>query len=132
MSISDQSRSGNDFELWLTRAFAEAGAFTTLVILVEISETQVTPICSTYLNVIGDDVAWGDMVVMFAGAGRDWDGAAFFSVFASDGGPLDNPTARLQLRELEARVDDDRLVLNEGHFFDKWGRRMKIEEVSSQ
>jgi hypothetical protein len=24
------------------------------------------------------------------------------------------------------------LVLNEGHFFDKWGRRMKIEEVEEQ
>ena len=31
--------------------------------------------------------------------------------------------------QLEERLDDDRLVLNEGHFFDKWGRRMKVEEV---
>jgi hypothetical protein len=36
------------------------------------------------------------------------------------------------LRELEARLDEDRLVLNEGHFFDKWGRRLKIEEVQVQ
>jgi hypothetical protein len=42
---------------------------------------------------------------------------------------LDNPNARLQLRDLEERLDDDRLVLNEGHFFDKWGRRMKVDEV---
>ena len=34
------------------------------------------------------------------------------------------------LNELEARLDDDRLVLNEGQFFDKWGRRMKIEDVT--
>ncbi len=100
------------------------------VILVEIDRTQVTPLCSTYLNVIGDEVTWHDLVVMFAGAGRDWQGAAFFPVTSPGGGPLDNPTARLKLRVLESRVDDDRLVLNEGHFFDKWGRRIRIEEAS--
>jgi hypothetical protein len=47
-------------------------------------------------------------------------------------GPLDNPTARLRLRELETRVDENKLVLNEGHFFDKWGRRLKIEEMLAQ
>jgi hypothetical protein len=30
------------------------------------------------------------------------------------------------------RLDDDRLVLNEGHFFDKWGRRLRIDEVTAQ
>ena len=64
--------------------------------------------------------------------GQDWNGASFFPVTGPDGGPLDNPNARLQLHELEARLDDDRLVLNEGHFFDKWGRRLKIEEVPLQ
>jgi hypothetical protein len=132
LSISERSHAGNDFEPWLAREFAETGAFTALAILVAIAETQVTPLCSTYFNVIGDDVEWSDIVVMFAGAGAEWDGAAFFPVVAADGGPLDNPTARLRLRDLEARVDDDRLVLNDGQFFDKWGRRMKIEEVTRQ
>jgi hypothetical protein len=45
---------------------------------------------------------------------------------------LDNSAARLQLRGLEERLDDDRLVLNEGHCFDKWGRRMMIEEVEEE
>jgi hypothetical protein len=132
LSISERSDAGNDFEPWLAREFAETGAFTALAVLVGIAETQVTPLCSTYFNVIGDDVEWSDIVVMFAGAGLEWDGAAFFPVVAADGGPLDNPTARLRLRDLEARVDDDRLVLNQGQFFDKWGRRMKIEEVTRQ
>ena len=48
------------------------------------------------------------------------------------GGPLDNPNARLRLRELESRLDDNPLVLNEGNFFDKWGRRLKVEEVELQ
>ena len=120
----------NDFERWLAEEFGERGAFTALVVLVEIRETQVTPLCSTYFNIIGDEVEWSDIVVMFAGSGRPWDGAAFFPVIAIDGGPLDNPSARLRLRDLEARVDGDRLVLNEGHFFDRWGRRMQIEEVA--
>jgi hypothetical protein len=38
----------------------------------------------------------------------------------------------LRLREIEARLDADRLVLNEGHFFDRWGRRLNIEEVAPQ
>jgi hypothetical protein len=130
VSTSEHRPAANDFECWLTQEFAERDAFTALVVLVEIRETQVTPLCSTYFNVIGDDVEWNEIVVMFAGAGREWDGAAFFPVVAPDGSPLDNPTARLQLRELEARLDDERLVLNEGHFFDQWGRRMKVEEVA--
>ena len=51
---------------------------------------------------------------------------------ASDGGPLDNPTARLRLHELESRLDANPLVLNEGNFFDKWGRRLKVEETELQ
>jgi hypothetical protein len=131
LSISER-RAGSDFEQWVAREFAEIGAFTALAILVEIGETQVTPLRSTYFNVVGDDVEWSDIVAMFAGAGTEWDGAAFLPFVASDGGPLDNPAARRRLRDLEMRVDDDRLVLNEGQFFDKWGRRMKIEEVTRQ
>jgi hypothetical protein len=130
LSTSEPNDAANDFELWLAREFARTGAFTALVILVEIDSTQVMPLCSTYFNVIGDDVAWSDIVVMFAGAGRAWDGAAFFPVVAAGGGPLDNPAARLRLRALEARIDGDRLVLNEGELFDTWGRRMIVEEVT--
>jgi len=132
VSISEGTSTANDFEQWLAQEFAATGAFTAFAILVEIGEAHVTPLCSTYFNVIGDDVAWSDIVVMFEGAGRQWDGASFFSATAPGGGPLDNPTARARLREIETRLDDDRLVLNEGHFFDKWGRRVKIEEVAAQ
>jgi hypothetical protein len=121
----------NDFEGWLKRAFSDLGAFTALVVLAEIGETRVAPLCSTYFNVIGDKVKWGEIVAMFAGAGRAWDGAVFFPTTASGGGPLDNPAARLRLRSLEARLEEGPLVFNEGHFFDKWGRRLKIEEVTA-
>ena len=130
MSISDPTLGPNDFERWLPAAFAEIGAFTALVVLVDIGETRVTPLCSTYFNVIGDEVAWDDMVRMFAGSGVAWDGAAFFPVTANAGGPLDNPSARIELRALEARLAENRLALNEGSFFDRRGRRLMIEEAT--
>jgi hypothetical protein len=130
LSISNPTSEPNDFELWLPAAFAEIGAFTALVVLVDIGETRVTPLCSTYFNVIGGEVGWDDMVRMFAGSGAAWDGAAFFPVTANAGGPLDNPSARIELRALEARVAENRLVLNEGSFFDRHGRRLMIEEVT--
>jgi len=121
-----------DFDQWLGEEFARTGEFTALAVLVEIGETSVTLLRSTFFNVIGDEVTWSEMTVLFAGAGAAWDGASFFPVVGSDGGPLDNVTARLRLRDVEARLADDRLVLNEGHFFDKWGRRLQIEEVQLQ
>jgi hypothetical protein len=121
-----------DFDDWIATEFAERGAFTVLVVLVDIGETKVTPLCSTYFSVIGDEVDWREIGVLFAGSGVDWAGACFFPVTNAAGQPLDNPTARLRLRELEARLDEDRLVLNEGHFFDKLGRRMQVEEIALQ
>lgn len=118
-----------DFEAWLAETHAATGDFTALIVLLRIGDTQVSPICSTYVNVIGPEVSWGDMTTMLAGAGQPWDGVAFFAE-QERGRPLDNPTARTRLRLLEQRVDDDRLVLNEGQFFDGWGRRMRIDEVT--
>lgn len=123
------SEQPTEFETWLAEAFGEAGAFTALIVLLRIGGAQVTPVCSTYVNVVGPEVAWGDMVVMLAGAGQEWDGVAFFPE-QERGRPLGNPTARTRLRLLEQRLDEDRLVLNEGHFFDRWGRRMRVDEVA--
>ena len=128
MSISETEGDAAPFDRWIVAEFARRGGFTCFVILVEIKDTAVTPLCSTYLNVIGDETRWSDIDVMFAGAGVKWDGAAFFPSLDSEG-LLDNPTARVRLRLLEQRVDDDRLVLNEGAFFDKLGRRMRIDEA---
>jgi hypothetical protein len=130
VSISE-AKPVTDFDRWIAEEFAETGAFTAFVILVEITEPAVVPLCSTYFNVIGDEIDWNEIIVLFAGSGRDWSGACFFPM-ATDRGPLDNPTARLRLQELEARVDENRLVLNEGHFFDKEGRRLEIEEMQPQ
>jgi hypothetical protein len=132
LSTAEPDKPVTDFDRWLADEFAATGAFTALVVLVSITETKVLPLCSTYLNVIGTETDWSEIVILFAGAGYEWDGASFFPVTAPDGGPLDNPTARLRLHELESRLDQNPLVLNEGHFFDKWGRRLKVEETELQ
>ena len=131
MSISDTART-SDFDQWIVAEFAERGPFTALVVLVAISDLKITPLCSTYFSVIGDEIDWSELTIILAGSGVDWDGAAFFPVTSAEGNPLDNPMARLRLRDLEARIEADRLVLNEGHFFDKWGRRTVVEEIAAQ
>ena len=100
--------------------------------LVEITENDVRPRCSTYFNVIGDETNWGEILGLFASANMDWDGAAFFPRTGSDEGPLDDQTARAELRELEGRFAEGPMVLNEGHFFDKWGRRLRVDEIEIQ
>lgn len=130
--MSTSERAESDFDRWIIREFATTGAFTALVVLVSIEGVKVTALASTYFNVIGDEVDWSEMTVLFAGAGAQWNGAAFFPITAPDGGPVDNPSARLALRQLEERLDESRLILNEGHFFDAWGRRLKIEETELQ
>lgn len=117
-----------DFDPWLKRAFARTGPFTALVVLVEVGEPKVTPVASTFLNVIGDEISWPEIAGLFSGSGKSWNGAAFFPV-TDTGGLLSNPQARARLKELEARLADDRLVLNEGAFFDLWGRRMRVDEM---
>lgn len=133
MSTCEPARqAATDFDRWLADEFGRRGPFTALVVLVTIADTEVHPLCSTYLHVIGLEVDWNEIVTLFAGAGHDWDGAAFFPHAAQDGALLDNPTARLRLRALEARIGADPLVLNEGCFFDKWGRQLKVEASALQ
>jgi len=118
-----------DFDEWLAGMVRQHGEFTALVILTEIGERRVAPLCSTYLHVIGDEVDWLEIKTMFAGSGQRWDGAAFFPTKAHNGGPIENSTARLRLSELEAKVRADRMVLNDGHFFDSSGNRIEIEPI---
>lgn len=117
-----------DFDDWLRATFRDAGSFTALVVLVRISAPQVTPLASTFLNIIGDEVDWAGMIALFAGARQPWDGAAFFAQL-DDGAPLENGEARARLRALEQRIRENRLVINEGDFFDAFGRRLKVEEI---
>jgi hypothetical protein len=118
-----------EFDQWLADMVRNHREFTVLVILTAIGERTISPLCSTFLHIIGDEVDWDDIRLMFAGSGQNWDGAAFFPTKADGGGPIDNATARERLAELQAKVMEDRMILNEGHFFDTLGRRIEIEPL---
>ena len=121
MSTSEPDDFATDFEEWLTKEFATTGEFTALAVLVEIGESKVTPLCSTYFNVIGDEVEWSDIVLMFAGSGVDWHGASFFPTVGPHGGPLDNPTARTRLHQLEAQARPGSARSQRGAFLRQMG-----------
>ncbi|WP_293808260.1 hypothetical protein [uncultured Bosea sp.] len=119
---------GTDFDSWLGRLFRK-GPFTALIVLVRIAEPRVEPLRSTFVHVVGDEIDWGDIVLMLRSAGVNWDGAAFFPTRDDDGGLVPDATARSRLRELEAALREDRLVLNKGAFFDPWGRNLEVQEA---
>lgn len=123
------SGDADDFSLWLGETFGAQGKFTALIVLVSIGETRVTPLASTFLTFVGPEVTWTELAGLFAGARKPWDGASFFPVLDA-GGPLANGEARARLRSLEHRLAQDRLVLNEGAFFDLFGRRLEVKEIT--
>lgn len=125
MSTSDPNA---DFDAWMPAAFAESGGFTALAVLVEITDSDANPVASTYFHVVGDEARWADIRKLFATAPGGWDGVVFFSASAAQGGPIEEPLARVELRRVEQMISDDRLSINEGAFFDRKGRRMRIDE----
>jgi hypothetical protein len=127
--LSTSKGLNTDFDRWLHRAFRK-GPFTALIVLVKIAEPRVELLRSTHVHIIGDELDWGDIVLMLGSAGTSWDGVAFFPIRAPDRGPVSDADAKSELRDLEERLAEDRLVLNEGEFFDVWGRRMRIDETS--
>lgn len=132
--MTDAGEGLTDFDRWIVeeyRSGARSG-FTAFVILVKIKKKDVSPLCSTYLHVIGEETDWGAVTALLAGSGVRWDAVVFFvKRDHRHNGPLDNPSARVFLLDQEAKVSDDRLAINAGHFFDAWGRRMRVEEVST-
>lgn len=133
MSKSEQSeRDIFLFDDWVVHAFHRSGGFTALVVLVKIDSYTVTPLRSTFVHVVGEELDWIHLCNFLTGAGVAWDGVLFETLSAEDGGPVEDAEARTRLHALEQRVVEDRLVINEGHFFDKWGRWLKVEESLPQ
>jgi hypothetical protein len=120
----------SDFELWLSAQYAETGAFTAFIVLVRMEDDAVVPLKSSYAHLVGDDMPWRDMRRLLDGAGTTWDGVAFFVGLGADGRPLPDAVAARKLKEVEADVRRDPLVLNRGRFFDRQGRHQRIDEVT--
>ena len=118
-----------DFDDWLVQTFDRVGSFTMLIVLVEIGETSVAPLRSSYLHVIGDETRWPDMVRLFAGSGAAWNGAAFFQ--ADRAGLIQDALAKRRLASLTQHLETDRTILNRGEFFDARGLRLKLEEITA-
>lgn len=125
MSISESIH----FEPWLKSAFTETGGFTALIILVRIGDATVAPIASTYVHAIGDELSWKEFSAMLSQSGQPWDGVVIYCETDGGKGPIPDALARIKLREAELRIGDDRLAINDGHFFDTHGRRMRVDEV---
>lgn len=119
-----------DFEQWLSAQFADTGPFTVFIVLVRIADDEVVPLKSSYAHLIGDDMAWCEMQGLLDRASTAWDGVAFFVGLGPAGGPLPDAAAARKLREVEADVKADPLVLNRGRFFDRAGRHLRIDEVA--
>jgi hypothetical protein len=118
-----------DFDDWLVETFARVGSFTMLIVLVDIGETTVSALASSYLHVIGDETRWTDMVDLLSSAGISWNGAAFFQ--ADRSGLVDDNTARQRLSSLARHLERDRSLLTHSEFFNARGQRLKIEEVGT-
>jgi hypothetical protein len=116
-----------DFDDWLVETFGRVGAFTVLIVLVEIDKTSVALLRSSYLHVIGNETRWPDMARLFADSGAAWNGAAFFQ--ADRMGLVDDAAAKRRLASLVRHLEKDRSILADGEFFDACGLRLKIEEV---
>jgi hypothetical protein len=118
------------FDDWVVAEYDRTEGFTALVLLLAIWELEVVPLGSTFVHVVGDELSWHDFYQLLSGSGIAWQGVAIVSVPDKDGGPIDDAQARAELADLEKRIIEDRLVINEGHFFDQWGRRMKVEAAT--
>jgi hypothetical protein len=118
-----------DFDDWLVETFTRVGSFTMLIVLVEIHETSVSLLASSYLHVIGSETRWADMMDLFAASGAPWNGAAFFQ--GDRAGLIDDATARQRLLSLTRHLEKDRSILTHSEFFNTEGLRMKIEEIGT-
>jgi hypothetical protein len=118
-----------DFDDWLVETFSRVGSFTVLIVLVEIGDTSVSLLASSYLHVIGDETRWADTVELLAAAGAPWNGAAFFQ--ADRAGLVDDATARQRLASLTRHLETDRALLTHSELFNAQGLRLKIEEIGA-
>lgn len=120
------------FDHWLRDEFTQTGSFTALIVLVIIEEHTVRPLRSSHVHFIGDEVEWPDLAALFDKAGLEWDGALLSVRTDTDGGPISDAAAQIALKDHVQDIVQDRSLLNLHHFFDRKGRRLRVDEVTTQ
>lgn len=56
-----------------------------------------------------------------------WDAVAVFPATAPNGGPVPDGQVRFRLKQARARLIQDRATINEGAFFDRKGRPLRLD-----
>lgn len=127
MSNSDRG----DFETWLVETYAATEGFTALILLLSMTGTRVEMLSCSYVHVIGTETRWADMKTMLDASLRRWDAVAIFPESPPGGGPVIDIVAKARLQGRIDEVTVNRMVLNEGGFFDRKGRAIRIDPVTS-
>jgi hypothetical protein len=117
------------FDDWLRETFAATKGFTALLLLVRTDERTIWPLGSSYANVIGNDLNWAEFRKLLDQSRLSWNAVAVFAEAAESGGPLSDAAAQQRLEQVQARVIADHAAVNEGAFFDRKGRRLRLDPV---
>lgn len=131
MSSSERRRK-TQFDAWFETRYAETQGFTALVLLIVFAGVKVNAVSCSYVHVVGDELDWQQMRGLFDRSGRNWDAVAIFAEASPGGGPLIDLVARARLQERITEVTADRMRLNEAGFFDKKGRKIRIDPVEEE
>ncbi|QQS14663.1 MAG: hypothetical protein IPK81_11170 [Rhodospirillales bacterium] len=115
------------FDAWLRETFASTRGFTALLVLVRADARTIWPLGSSYANVIGNELEWGDFRRMLDASKLDWNAVAIFAATAEGGGPLSDAEAKSRLRAAQERVIADHAAVNESAFFDRKGRPLRLD-----
>jgi len=113
-----------DFETWVALLLAGGGAVTAHAVLLADGDAGFQPVCGTWMDLSGA-TEWGEMVILFAGAGLPWDAVAFFPA----GSVLDNPTALRRMQALEADLDAEPRLLGSADVFWPDGRLVPADRL---
>jgi hypothetical protein len=117
------------FDAWLRETFAATKGFTALLLLVRTDARTIWPLGSSYANVIGNDLAWPEFRALLDRSALDWNAVVVFAAAAAGGGPLADAEARRRLREIQDRVIADHAAVNDGAFFDRKGRLLRLDRL---
>ncbi|HJQ59929.1 MAG TPA: hypothetical protein VJ890_23690 [Vineibacter sp.] len=114
------------FDAWLRETFAATKGFTALLLLVRTDARTIWPLGSSCANVIGNELDWAAFRKLLDQSRLSWNAVAVFAAAADTGGPLSDAEAKRRLQDIQARVIADHATVNEGAFFDRKGRPLRL------